>query len=84
MNCEQQKKKKKIRKQKKIVIDTDTNRYKHWEIRTAFVGVIIQYIPQAKKDIQEMGVENWYNACVQNASSIIPFTDPQFKNDIKQ
>jgi hypothetical protein len=70
------KKKRRVRKKTKVVVNTDTNRYKHFEIRSAFIGAFIQYIPQANEDIKRMGAENWYNACVQNGASLTPFTEP--------
>jgi hypothetical protein len=44
----------KLRKQNKTVDIRDTNRYKHWEIRTLMLGMVLRYFPQAQTDLDDL------------------------------
>ena len=51
---------------------TESNKYKHWEIRAAVVGMFTHYVPQAKIDIEQGGLEAFWNHFVNEGSKLIP------------
>ena len=74
----------KLRKQNKTVDIKDTNRYKHWEIRTLMLGMALRYFPQAQTDLnelisrfgQETGVKLFLDSKQASGACFLPFTQP--------
>jgi len=74
----------KLRKQNKTVDIKDTNRYKHWEIRTLMLGMALRYFPQAQTDLnelisrfgQENGVKLFLDSMQASGACFLPFTQP--------
>ena len=73
------KKSKNFRKNRYIAPLESTNKFKHWEIRAALVGFACNYVPAAKSDIETMGIENWFKACIDLGKTMIPYTEPELK-----
>ncbi len=63
---------KKNRVSKHEVPITESNKYKHWEIRAALVGMFAHYVPQAKIDMEQGGLEVFWNHFVNEGSKVIP------------
>ena len=42
------------RSQKRAVDIRDTNRYQHWQIRSALLGFMLSYSPEARAAFQEL------------------------------
>ena len=63
---------KKNRISKHEVPITESNKYKHWEIRAAVVGMFAHYVPQAKTDMEQGGLEAFWNHFVSEGSKLIP------------
>tara|TARA_B100000963_G_C22225767_1_gene493665 strand:- start:179 stop:427 length:249 start_codon:yes stop_codon:yes gene_type:complete len=63
---------KKNRVSKHEVPITESNKYKHWEIRAAVVGMFAHYVPQAKIDMEQGGLEAFWNHFVSEGSKLIP------------
>ena len=74
----------KLRKQNKTVDIKDTNRYKHWEIRTLMLGMALRYFPQAQTDLnelisrfgQETGVKLFLDSMQASGACFLPFSQP--------
>ena len=74
----------KLRKQNKTVDIKDTNRYKHWEIRTLMLGMVLRYFPQAQNDLNELitsfgretGVKLFLDSIQASGACFLPFTQP--------
>ena len=74
----------KLRKQNKTVDIKDTNRYKHWEIRTLMLGMALRYFSQAQTDLnelisrfgQETGVKLFLDSMQASGACFLPFTQP--------
>ncbi len=74
----------KLRKQNKTVDIKDTNRYKHWEIRTLMLGMVLRYFPQAQADLndlisrfgKETGVKLFLDSMQASGACFLPFTQP--------
>ena len=74
----------KLRKQNKTVDIKDTNRYKHWEIRTLMLGMALRSFPQAQTDLnelisrfgQETGVKLFLDSMQASGACFLPFTQP--------
>ena len=74
----------KLRKQNKVVDIKDTNRYKHWEIRTLMLGMVLRYLPQALPIVtdlitrfgRETGVKLFLDSMQASGACFLPFTQP--------